>query len=206
MSGNAAPMHGHEHMDTNACWCINICKGLVRLWNEGKTASIFCLSLLSPNCNVIHVDAYAQASSCDQVLEQGKTFSVKLQYFVLRSFIMALNIFAAVIKMNINLCWCIYTCTRLTTCGQILEHRKNTFHSIFCFRSFITLLNIFVVDILNSISKRLRGHNLVHFAVYSYHEFKLRYLKNHKLFSIRVKELFEPIVLRKKKAMGFCPF
>ena len=34
--------------------------------------------------------------------------------------------------------------------------------------------------------------------VYCYTEFKLRYLKNLKLFSIRVKELFEPIVLRKK--------
>ena len=28
--------------------------------------------------------------------------------------------------------------------------------------------------------------------MYCYHEFKLRYLKNQKLFSIRVKELFEP--------------
>ena len=35
--------------------------------------------------------------------------------------------------------------------------------------------------------------------VYCYLEFKLRYLKNLKLFSIRVKELFEPIVLRNKK-------
>ena len=34
--------------------------------------------------------------------------------------------------------------------------------------------------------------------MYCYLEFKLRYLKNLKLFSIRVKELFEPIVLRKK--------
>ena len=47
----------------------------------------------------------------------------------------------------------------------------------------------------------LRGHNHVHFAhrhiVYCYLEFKLRYLKNLKLFLIRVKE-FEPIVLRRK--------
>ena len=42
--------------------------------------------------------------------------------------------------------------------------------------------------------------------VYCYREFKLRYLKNLKLFSIRVKELFEPIVLRKKKATGFLLF
>ena len=37
--------------------------------------------------------------------------------------------------------------------------------------------------------------------MYCYHEFKLRYLKNLKLFSVRVKELFEPrpIVLWKKK-------
>ena len=47
----------------------------------------------------------------------------------------------------------------------------------------------------------LRGHNWVHFAhrlmllVYCYLEFKLRYLKNLKLISIRVKELFDPTVL-----------
>ena len=41
--------------------------------------------------------------------------------------------------------------------------------------------------------------------VYCYLEFKLRYLKNLKLFSIRVKELFEPIVLR-KKGDGFMLF
>ena len=34
--------------------------------------------------------------------------------------------------------------------------------------------------------------------VYCYLEFKLSYLKNLKLFSIRVKELFEPIVLWRK--------
>ena len=33
--------------------------------------------------------------------------------------------------------------------------------------------------------------------VYCYLEFKLRYLKNLKLFSTRVKELFEPIVLQR---------
>ena len=49
--------------------------------------------------------------------------------------------------------------------------------------------------------------------VYKYIEFKLRYHKILKLFSIRVKELFEPIVLqkkkkkkKKKKATGFSPF
>ena len=36
-------------------------------------------------------------------------------------------------------------------------------------------------------------------------EFKLCYLKNLKLFSIRVKELFEPIVLL-KIGNGFCSF
>ena len=41
--------------------------------------------------------------------------------------------------------------------------------------------------------------------MYCYREFKLRYLKNLKLFSIRVKELFEPIVLQ-KKATAFCSF
>ena len=35
--------------------------------------------------------------------------------------------------------------------------------------------------------------------MYCYLEFKLRYLKNLRLFSIRVKELFELIVLRRKK-------
>ena len=39
--------------------------------------------------------------------------------------------------------------------------------------------------------------------MYCYLEFKLCYLKSLKLFSIRVKELFEPIVLRKKKVAGF---
>ena len=34
--------------------------------------------------------------------------------------------------------------------------------------------------------------------MYCFFEFKLCYLKNLKLFSIRVKELFEPIVLQKK--------
>ena len=34
--------------------------------------------------------------------------------------------------------------------------------------------------------------------MYCYLEFKLCYLKNLKLFSIRVKELVEPVVLRKK--------
>ena len=42
--------------------------------------------------------------------------------------------------------------------------------------------------------------------MYCYHEFKLRYLKNQKLFSIRVKELFEPIVLQKKRRWVFAPF
>ena len=34
--------------------------------------------------------------------------------------------------------------------------------------------------------------------VYYYIEFKLRYLKNLELFSIRVKEILKPIVLREK--------
>ena len=46
----------------------------------------------------------------------------------------------------------------------------------------------------------LRGHNWVHIVhrLYSALLFKLRYLKNLKLFSIRVKELFEPIAVRRK--------
>ena len=42
--------------------------------------------------------------------------------------------------------------------------------------------------------------------MYCYLEFKLSYLKNLKLFSIRVKELFEPIVLRKKRRRVFALF
>ena len=44
--------------------------------------------------------------------------------------------------------------------------------------------------------------------MYCYLEFKLRYLKNLKLFSIRVKQLFEPIVsyFEGKNAMGFLLF
>ena len=41
--------------------------------------------------------------------------------------------------------------------------------------------------------------------MYCYLEFKLGYLKNLKLFSIRVKELFDPTVLR-KKGDGFVRF
>ena len=50
------------------------------------------------------------------------------------------------------------------------------------------------------------GHNCAHFAnrliVYCYLEFKLRYLNYLKLFSI-IKELFESILLKKKKATGW---
>ena len=56
----------------------------------------------------------------------------------------------------------------------------------------------------------LKGHNWVHFAhrllVYCYLEFRFHYLKNLKLFSIRVKELFEPIVLQKKSWWVFALF
>ena len=53
----------------------------------------------------------------------------------------------------------------------------------------------------------LRVHILpiIGHIVYCYLEFKLRYLKNLKLFSIRAKELFELIVLR-QKADGFLLF
>ena len=58
-------------------------------------------------------------------------------------------------------------------------------------------------------SIELRGHNWIHFAhrllVYCYLDFKLRYLKSLKLFSISVKELFESTVLR-KKGDGFLLF
>ena len=60
------------------------------------------------------------------------------------------------------------------------------------------------------IVKLVKGSHLGAFCpqaiVYCYLEFKLRYLENLKLFLIRVKELLESIVLRKKKAMGFCSF
>ena len=42
--------------------------------------------------------------------------------------------------------------------------------------------------------------------VYRYLEFKLRYLKNLKLFSMRVKLIFEPIDLQEKKSTVFCSF
>ena len=35
--------------------------------------------------------------------------------------------------------------------------------------------------------------------MYCYHEFKLGYLKSQKLFSIRAKEIFEPIVAEKRR-------
>ena len=42
--------------------------------------------------------------------------------------------------------------------------------------------------------------------MYCYLEFKLRYLKNLKLLSIRVKELFESIVFAKKRRRVFALF
>ena len=55
----------------------------------------------------------------------------------------------------------------------------------------------------------LKGSQLGAFCPYAigycYLEFKLRYLANLKLFSIRVKELFKPIVLQ-KKVDGFLLF
>ena len=64
-------------------------------------------------------------------------------------------------------------------------------------------LTMFVTDF------QLRVDNQVFFPI-SYFSvplpcIQLRYLKNLKLFSIKVKELFEPIVLH-KKATGFCSF
>ena len=38
--------------------------------------------------------------------------------------------------------------------------------------------------------------------VYCYLEFKLRYLKNLKLFSIKVKEFFEPMVFGKNRSLS----
>ena len=59
----------------------------------------------------------------------------------------------------------------------------------------------------------IKGSQLGAFFPYTivscYLEFKLCYLKNLILFSIRIKELFDPTVLRKKKEkkeMGFCCF
>ena len=56
----------------------------------------------------------------------------------------------------------------------------------------------------------LKGSQLGAFCpyavVYCYLELKLHYLKNLKLFSIRVKELFEPTVLRKTKGDRFLLF
>ena len=52
-----------------------------------------------------------------------------------------------------------------------------------------------------------KGSQLGDFSPYEivccYLELKLRYIKNLKLFSIWMKELFEPIVLQKKKGDGF---
>ena len=52
----------------------------------------------------------------------------------------------------------------------------------------------------------LRGRNWVHFAHRLFREFKLCYLKTLKLFSIRVKKLFEPTVNLRKKSDGFLLF
>ena len=68
---------------------------------------------------------------------------------------------------------------------------------------------LFDVHVEQKRRKILKGSQLCAFCpqaiVYCYLEFKLGYLKNVKLFLIRVKELFEPIVLR-KKGNGFLLF
>ena len=59
-----------------------------------------------------------------------------------------------------------------------------------------------MADPIGDSDRRLKGSQLGAFCpyviVYCYLEIKLRYLKNLKLFSIRVKDLFEPIVLGRK--------
>ena len=43
----------------------------------------------------------------------------------------------------------------------------------------------------------------MHFAIlYCYLEFKLRYFKNLKMFSVRVKELFKPIVKKRRRMLA----
>ena len=51
----------------------------------------------------------------------------------------------------------------------------------------------------------VKESQLGEFYPYCYLDFKLRYIKNRKLFQIRVKELFEPIGLR-GKGDGFLLF
>ena len=67
-----------------------------------------------------------------------------------------------------------------------------------------------MIDDFQKINLILKGSQLGAFCsyalVYCYLEFKLRYLKNLKLFSTRVKELFEPIVLREKRLLVFALF
>ena len=58
--------------------------------------------------------------------------------------------------------------------------------------------------LFSNLEINLRGHNWVHFThrpSCCYLEFKLHYLQNLKLLSIRVKELFECIALRKEKGI-----
>ena len=78
---------------------------------------------------------------------------------------------------------------------------------IFCLRSFQCQIDMLLINFTTRKLERgslcvFKGSQLGAFCplalVYCYLEFKLCYLKNLKLFSVRVKELFEPIVLRKK--------
>ena len=67
------------------------------------------------------------------------------------------------------------------------------------------------MKILYHIRKSDHISRFIDLVLYYYLEFKLRYLKILKLFSIRVKELFEPIIIvlakkKKKKAMGLALF
>ena len=56
-----------------------------------------------------------------------------------------------------------------------------------------------------AVNSDIKASQLDALCPYSYTEFKVSYLKNLKSFSIRVKELFEPIVCE-EKGMSVCTF
>ena len=81
--------------------------------------------------------------------------------------------------------------------------------SLFSVYLYIDLIHVIKNIIVRISENPFKGSQLGAFytwvIVYCYVESKLRYLKHLKLFSIRVKELFEPIVLQ-KKVTAFCSF
>ena len=97
----------------------------------------------------------------------------------------------------ITFCWIGYSAAYICLIRYIFLNNNVTLQTVTTVASLHYKLHETICYLNN-----LRGHNWFcpyAIIVYCYLEFKLRYLKNVKLFSVRVKELFEPVVLRKRQ-------